>query len=182
MENVFEGTVLRVDWMTKLETSIMIGYTLPNGKQLLQMRPLTPVVVQSSFEAIWSFPMFQPFTERFDPFMPAFVEAGLVEEWRYRTRKMLKKKFAKPGSAERLMKRMKSEERGIKIELITLSGPFFLLATFFSFSIVLLLVEKFAFFMPKKTAISTVNQGGINSVIEIEYNPEMFTADDDTHK
>ena len=77
MESVAKGTKVLFDWHGKMETSAFIGFTLPNGKALLEYHDLP--MAASKAQGSWAVSKFSsPWLDRVNRMTMLSVESGLV--------------------------------------------------------------------------------------------------------
>lgn len=82
VDNVFAGESIFIDWKSGLEPAIYVKYSTPGGDPLVHLA--SNPVFMPNFPG-WGFFKFNPWRGKFDRLIERHMEAGLIEEWKWRT-------------------------------------------------------------------------------------------------
>lgn len=82
VDNVFAGESIFIDWKSGLEPAIYVKYSTPGGDPLVHLA--SNPVFMPNFPG-WGFYKFNPWRAKFDHLIEKHIEAGLIEEWKWRT-------------------------------------------------------------------------------------------------
>ncbi len=130
---VSEGRTVLIDWKNKLETSIFIGFTLPDGRSLIDRYELP--IVYSKVENVHAFHPLNPWVERYDGVVLRCVDAGLVLMFWDAVRRNLKAEY---GTDEYLPENLSPWSEIVVGDLLGLNVFF---VSFLALSLVLFAVE-----------------------------------------
>jgi len=134
VDSVLVGESIFIDWKSGLEPAIFAKYSTPGGDPLVHLA--SNPVFMPNFPG-WAFHKFNPWRKKFDEIIQRHIEAGLIDEWKWRTWVRYKKGKVEAGDVIDY----KETPAISALTLDDMQSAYFLLIFFGIFSLIAFVVE-----------------------------------------